>query len=288
MALNNAAHRKYVGTMASQESQRDHAVWFDQHRSSTFRDANGEAIFEHGRPYWSVIEKRSRMPSGPVMPLGWEAPVIAPQAYIIKSIGRITNLRVVGGEGLKKSTVTDRFAIDYAQWERDDTQALNDHWKLAVATASEKDWDVPRLGQPMDRRLLAIVGPMPRSPKIARACAAGDPWALGMLMPSLDPKTGQMRVEENVELARLLKMGRNDLLTVEEAEREELEREQMERARRMQNDPEQLSEAMAILAEAKRMMKEIEAERAALKRERPKGGRPVGSTNKPKPVEAGV
>lgn len=281
-ATNNAAHRRYIGTMASQESTRDHAVWFDQHRSSTYRDASGEAIFEQGRPYWSVIEKRSRMPSGPVMPLGWEAPVIAPQAYIIKSIGRITNLRVTGGEGLRKSHVTDRFHIDYAQWERDDTQALNDHWKLAVAEASAKGWDVPRLGAPMDRRLLAIVGPMPRSPKIARACAAGDPWALGMLMPSLDPVTGLKRIEENAELARLLKMGRTDLMTVEEAEREELEREQMERARRMQADPEQMSEAMALLAEAKRLMAELDAERKALKAAKPK------SHKKKVPDTAGV
>ena len=263
MATNNNASVRYLHGM-DQAATRDIGVWFDQHRSSTYRNAAGESIFENGRPYYSIIETRSRMPVGPVMPLKWQAPVYAPDQYLVRSIGRVTNLPTVVGEGIPTRTTTDRFRIDYAAMLRDDMDASQVHWRLAVAEAAARDWDVPRWGQPMDRRLLAIVGPAPRSPKIAEAFIAGNPWALGQLMPSRDPQTGQMRVEEDEQLARVLQMNRDDLVTPEQAEREEEVREQKRTAKRETTHPDVVAEALAKMNELMAQNRELQMQVAQM------------------------
>lgn len=210
MATNNSLAHKYMNGM-DQSAHRGVGLWFDQHRSSTYVNQHGERLFENGRPYFSVIELKTRMPVGPVTPLGWTAPFMVPQQYLIDSIGRATAVPISLGEGLPKSVNSDRIRINYAAMKRDDTEAAMAHWRLAVAEASQRDWDVPAFGAPMDRRLLAIVGPAPRSPKIADALMSGDPWILGQLMPTLDPQTKTMRVEPNEQLQRLLTLNREDL-----------------------------------------------------------------------------
>lgn len=254
MAINNSNHSPYMNGM-NQARHRGTAVWYDQHRSATFRNADGDLIFENGRPYYSIIELATRMPVGPVMPLGWEAPVHAPQMYLLKSIGKATVLPKGYAEGLSKSVSTDRIRIDYAQMHRDDTQATQDHWRLAVAEAASRDWAVPEYGAPMDRRLLAIVGPAPRSPKIAEAFMAENPWALGMLMPTFNPRTNRMEVEEDEQLARILDMNRDDLLTPEQAKREADARE----AAKAVASPDVLAEAKRLHEEAQAMFAEVKA-----------------------------
>lgn len=210
MATNTSIAHKYMNGM-DQSTTRGVGVWFDQHKSSAYVNRVGERIFEQGRPYWSVIELKTRMPVGPVSPLGWSAPFMPPQQYIISGIGKATNVAASYAEGLPKSVTTDRIRIDYQRMKRDDNAATLDHWRLAVNLANENGWDVPAYLAPMDRRLLALVGPSPRSPKIADALLSGDPWILGQLQPTLDPATGTMRVEENEALARVLKMNREDV-----------------------------------------------------------------------------
>src|SRR5262245_33517524 len=90
MATGNISDRYMQGM--NQAKQRGVAVWFDQHRSTTFRNAHGDLVFENGRPYHSIVELKTKMPVGPVMPFGWEAPVEVPQQYIINAIGRATFL----------------------------------------------------------------------------------------------------------------------------------------------------------------------------------------------------
>lgn len=290
MATNNNAYFRYAGNTPSQETRRSTAVWFDQHKDTKFRDASGAAIFENGRPYYSIIELESRMPCGPVMPLGWEAPYYAPQMYLLKSIGRITHMpQSVVTEGLAKNIVTDRIRLDYEQMLRDDTEATNAHWRLAVAEAASRDWTVPRLGQPMDRRLLAIVGPAPRSPMIAKAFLAGDPWILGQLMPSyFDERRGRMVVEENEALARVIAMNRDDVLTPEQAEAEELRLEAEEQARREATAGSGdlkalLAEALEQNAKLAQLLAEKAAEKAAVAAKRGPG-RPPKAPKPPTPV----
>lgn len=286
MAVNNAASAKYLGGM-NQETTRSTAVWFDQHRNMQFRDANGDYIFEMGRPYYSIIEIASRMPVGPVMPLGWEAPVYAPQKYLLSSIGRITNLPKAQGEGLAKLATTDRFKLDYEAMERDDREATDAHWRLAVQVAADRDWPAPRWGAPMDRRLLAIIGPAPRSPKIAQAFKAENPWALGMLMPVFNPATGRTEVEVDEQLARILTLNRDDLVTAEEAERLYAEDEARAATAKEMAHPDVLAEVKAQLAEIKEMKRDLAAQLAAAKGTPKRGpGRPPRTKSAPlAPVE---
>ena len=274
MATNSVVAR-YMGGM-DQARNRGHAVWFDQHRSATYRDPKGGTPFENGRPYYSIIENATKMPVGTVMPLEWEAPIYAPQQYIVKSIGTITNLPTVMSEGLehlRKGTVTDRFRIDYDAMERDDSEASLAHWRLAVAEAASRDWDVPRYGQPMDRRLIAIVGPAPRSPKVAQAFKAGNPWALGMKPPVFNQITGRMEIEEDEQLARVLTMNRMDLVTPDQMEAEEQERrDRLE----VHADTDLMKELREMRDEAMAKMRELKAMQAAQADapKKNKGGRP--------------
>lgn len=246
MATNSAIAARYMNGM-DQASTRGIGLWFDQHKSSTYVNAKGERLFENGRPYYSIIELKTRMPVGPVMPLGWDAPFFAPQQYILDSIGKVTNVAASIAEGIPLNVNSDRFRINYQAMKRDDTEATMNHWRLAVAEAASRDWEVPEFGAPMDRRLLAIVGPAPRSPKIADALLSGDPWILGQLMPTADPKTGAMRVEENEALARLLRLNRQDVFTAEAW------------SDKAQAPSSELSEAKAILAETLKAKAEIAA-----------------------------
>jgi hypothetical protein len=257
MATNTGIAARYMNGM-DQASTRGIGLWFDQHKSSTYLNAKGERLFENGRPYYSIIELKTRMPVGPVMPLGWEAPFYAPQQYLLTSIGRVTNVAASIAEGIPLNVNSDRFRIDYNAMKRDDTEATMNHWRLAVAEAASRDWDVPEFGAPMDRRLLAIVGPAPRSPKIADALLSGDPWILGQLMPTADPKTGALRVEENEALARLLRLNRQDVYSVEAW------------SEQAKAPSDELSEAKAILAETLKAKAEIAAMLKEVKGSAPK------------------
>lgn len=283
MATGSVSDRYMAGM--NQAKHRGVAVWFDQHKSTTYRNAAGELLFENGRPYHSIVELKTKMPVGPVMPFGWEAPVEVPQQYIIRAIGKVTSLPASAGPILT-TVVTDRIRIDYAQMKADDTRAVTEHWREAVKVASARDWPVPKFRAQMDHRLLAIIGPAPRDPRIAEALMGGNEWALGMKMPVRDPQTGQMRIEEDTELARLLMLNRSDVMTPEQVERESLEREARAELQASVH-PDILAEAKELLAEAKRereLARQEREERAArtdLPPRSNKGGRPRKDSSTP-------
>jgi hypothetical protein len=242
-----------------QASMRDHAIWYDQHRDSTFVNAAGEKPFEFGRPYWSVIEKASGMPSGPVYKAGWEAPWEAPQQYIITSIGRIQSNAAITAF-VPRNINTDRFRIDYVQMITDDTEAMRVHFKFATTVANQKNLPMAQWGEPFDSRLLVIVGNPPRSPKIAEAALGGNKWLLGQQMPTRDPRTGQMVVEEDEQLARLIAMGREELWTPEQAQRD-AERREREAEANGGTLGAQVAELLAEVQAMKRENARLEAER---------------------------
>ena len=212
MATNSAIAAKYMGGM-DQTKTRDHAVWFDQHRNSSYTNAKGEHPFEDGRAWWSVVELRSGMPSGPVHPLEWSAPIDIPQQYVIDGIGRSAKTASSGSALLAVSTKTDRIRIKYEDMLRDDKEQALNHWRLCVANATRHNLPIPQLGERIDYRLIELAGPEPRSPKIAEALMAGNPWILGQQMPTFDPKTQTWSVEEDEQLAKLIRRSeRNALL----------------------------------------------------------------------------
>ncbi len=254
---------------SAQAKARSHAMWFDQHRDSKYTNAEGVRIFEYGRPWWSVIEKASGMPTGPVYPLGWMAPFLPPPSYINDSIGRIPKQEF--GEGIRPmETQSDRFRIDYLRMMQDDREATLTHYQYAVQVASQKNLPIPRMGEVMDHRLIAIVGIQPRSPKIAEACLAGNKWLLGQQMPTPNPLTGRMEVEEDEELARLLKIASPSVWTAEQAERAADATAQVSSELK-----EMLAEALAMKQELAKLKAEMAA--APKKRGRPRKAEPVGT-----------
>lgn len=248
-----------------QAQARQLAIWFDQHRDSAYRAPNGDRLFEFGRPWWSVIEKASGMPTGPVYPMGWEAPWLPPAQYVNDSIGRIAK-QELSGTLQPRSVNSDRFRIAYERMVTDDRAAAQDHYQFAVTVARNNNLPIPKWGELMDPRVLVIAGVQPRSPKIAEAAMAGNKWLLGQLMPTLNTLNGKMEVEEDEQLARILKMHSGEFETPEQAERKHEVEAQAESS---------VKELLAEMMEMKRQLKAMEAERAA----KPKGGRP------PKKVE---
>ncbi len=243
--------------MRDQAKQREFAVWYDQHRDSTFTNAAGVRVFEDGRPYWSTVEKSTKMPVGPVYRAGWLAPWEPPQSYIVTSIGKITKGHIFDGS-MPKGMTTDRFRIDYQQMATDDRQAYQAYYNHAVRVASDRNLDIPRYGSRFDFRLIAIIGPSPRDPRIAEAAMAGNKWLLGQAMPVFNQTTGRMEVEEDEQLVRLLKQGDSDLITAEEAERI-AEREE----RSAGPVPDAVQEMMAEFRAMKRELAELRAEKDA-------------------------
>lgn len=263
-----SVHDRYMAGM-NQAKHRGVAVWFDQHKSTTFRSATGELLFENGRPYHSIVELKTKMPVGPVMPFGWEAPVEVPQQYIISAIGKATNLPAGSGLLLQHVT-TDRIRINYEQMYTDDKAAQLTHWREAVTKADAMGWEPPKMGRPMDRRLIALVGPAPRDPRIAQALKAGNPWALGMKMPTRDPQTGLMRIEEDEELARLLLLNRSDIMTPDQEEREEEAKAELQSSDIKSEVARLVAEALA--AHAKKAEQQADPSRSDAPKN--KGGRP--------------
>lgn len=216
-----ATNVKRIPEGFSQASNRGVMFWFDQHKDPHYRDAEGVAIFEQGRPYWSWVERSSEgvaapMPVGEIRALGWRAPFVVPQKYIVRSIGRVQS----NGSWLKGAGSTQFFKIDYAEMMKDDREATEAYYQLAVneAVRLKEPIGSVRYGKPLTPEMTLVVGKAPRSPKIAEACMAGDKWILGQQMPIFDKAKGRMVVPENVTLARLLRMQSADYLTPEQDE----------------------------------------------------------------------
>lgn len=245
----------------SQHKQRAIKFYYDQHKSATFRDADGKAIHEFGRPYWAWVERPALnerrglavpMPVGPIMPAGWQAPFYAPDKFIVRSIGR------VGSDGgwLQGMATSEYFSIDYGSMAHEDGESMKEYYQRAVLEAARLNLPTPDYGAILPFNLMVIVGRAPRSPKIAEACMAGNDWILGQRMPTTDPATGQRRVVPDKMLARLLKMSNTDLMTPDEASDLAIQKEQAE---------EQESAALALLREQADLITLLRADMAAMK-----------------------
>jgi hypothetical protein len=178
----------------SQASQRSYAIWYDQHKC---------AQFPQGRPWWSVVERPAEgaampMPTGELIPQGWDAPWLPAAKYINASIGKATP-----GSTLQEH----KFRIDYVTMIADQKAAMRLYYDNAITEAIGQGWTAPNYGDPIPYRLRTIVGKgPPLSPKIPEAALAEDPWILGF------------SPVENETLARLLQHGLEDVDTAQQSE----------------------------------------------------------------------
>lgn len=251
----------------SQAKTRGVMFWFDQHRDPHYRNAEGVAIFEQGRPYWSWVERpadgvAAPMPVGEIIPMGWSAPFYVPQQYIVRSIGRIAP----NGDWMKGAGSTQFFKIDYAQMAKDDKAATEEYYRTAVAEAVRLKEPLPKYGQVLSPELRLVVGPPPRSPKIAEACMAGDKWILGQQMPIVDRTTGKSYIPENKELARLLRVQKEQFHTMSELD-------ELDSLNTGKAEPSRYEVLEQKMAEQSQMMSMLVAELERLREVRPPKGR---------------
>jgi hypothetical protein len=149
-------------------------------------------------------------PTGPVTPLGWDAPWLPDDLYINSSLGRVAQ----DGSWMSALGIREpRFRIDYTKMIADYTAANRAYYRKAVLEASALKMAIPEYGSSLEYGLRQIVGEPPRSPKIPEAALAGNKWLLGQAQPHPDPKTGLMVVEPDEQLAKLLEWGEIDIMT---------------------------------------------------------------------------
>lgn len=178
-----------VHSVNSQAANRWVVTVYDQHKCPRF---------PRGRPFWGYVEYpaekqmdalfvQEMMPGDTNDPMNssWGAPWMPPQT--IAATGRST---------FRLNMKRDQLTWNYGTVISDDTIALQNYYEAAAKIAYQKGWDAPNFGQAVSFQILTILGYPPRSPKIAEAASAGDPWILGF--------TDQV----NEELAQLLKPGR--------------------------------------------------------------------------------
>lgn len=127
---------------------------------------------QHGRRWGGTIEIETGVFIGPVVPVGWSAPVLTSGVPLLPPLQylRFTATRI--GE----------FAIDYASW-RADAQHAEHQWQERLsqhARAMYGDSAAQALEHPSPA-LLELVGPKPVIPvEMIDACIAENRYALGL------------------------------------------------------------------------------------------------------------
>jgi len=172
-----------VSTVGSQRDFRYSDTFYDQHRSPRFAD---------GRPWWGEREQAANrgekdgflanlMP-GDHRDLAsvWEAPWYPECRFFEYHFAR------------------GKITIRYDKMIAEDTRATAAYYEAANKVAYEKGWPDVEYGALPKWQVRAVIGEPPRSPKIAQAAQAGDPWLLGFVL------------EPNVELDKLLKLSRGE------------------------------------------------------------------------------
>lgn len=166
----------------------------------TFTDQHRFGPYPNGRPWWGYREYASMRGepdafvgsvqpgdhNAPKQPV-WEAPFYPEEKYL--------------DFNYRKSTIT----IRYDRMESDDRRAFEEYYIAANKIEMERNWNETPFGAVPRFAVRALIGPPPRSPKIAQAARAGDRWLIGATS------------EVNESLAVLLGMTRSGL-KLEQAE----------------------------------------------------------------------
>ncbi len=152
-----------------------------------FYDQFKNPRWPEGRPFWCYTEIMANgvtppMPCTPLVPDGWASPIDLPARYIDYS----------------------RSAYGHFEWRVDamydhDKEEYERYYVAAAVLATEKNQGVVTLGGPVPFVVRALLGPPTRSPKIAQAFLAANPWILGFTQ------------EPDEELLRIMARSRDTL-----------------------------------------------------------------------------
>jgi len=167
-----------VSSVGSQRDDRYPDTFYDQHRS---------ARFPNGRPWNGNREMAANKgdkdgfigtlsPGDHTEPFtsGWTAPWYPEQRFF------------------KYNHLRNKITIDYPAMRAHDAEYSDKYYSAAAIISYEKGWEPTREGTLPQFTIRKVLGNPPRSPKIAEAAMAGDPWLLGFSN------------EPNAELATLL------------------------------------------------------------------------------------
>ncbi len=172
-----------VTSVKDQRSRRYLDTFTDQHRS---------ARFPNGRPFWGYRELASGRDTNPLA----QDPFIQYQPGDhrdpLNSNWNAPWLPETKDEWWQLDHPNKKIRIRYDAIKGHDKVYFDLYYKAAAKVAYEKGWQEPKYGQPLVWAIASLLPPMPRSPRIAEACEAGDPWILGF------------SDEVNEELAQLL------------------------------------------------------------------------------------
>lgn len=183
-----------VSNVASQRSRRYDDTVYDQHKSK---------LFPNGRPWWGTREFAANQGQrdgfcsvlqpgdnheDAEWPRVWQAPWMPDEVSSVH-----------GGSTFEVDLFRMRLTIRYDRIINEDTRASDIYYDAAAKIAFEKSWAEIQYGSLPPHAVRAIIGNPPRSPRIAQAAQAGDPWLLGLSN------------EVNEELATLLGLSRKGL-----------------------------------------------------------------------------
>lgn len=119
---------------------------------------------QHGRTFGAQFDKQNLKPIGELIPIGYNPPWLMPMRYI-----------KWGKWGFSFQWDYETFAGELAaaasEYYDDVTKFMMEHLPHDA---------IPRVGDPVPKRVRQVLGPPPLSPAVPLAAQAGDPWILGV------------------------------------------------------------------------------------------------------------
>lgn len=222
-----------VSTVGSQKDSRYLDTFYDQHKSPKFPE---------GRPWHGYREFAANKPDkdgfvgGELTPgrhaedmedrkAAWETAWVAPWVPEYKYF--------------EFNYARSKITIRYDRVFGDDKTAQDNYYRAAAKLSGANGWGPVQYGIMPNYQVTALIGDPPRSPKIAQAAQAGDPWLLG----SSD--------EVNEELAQLIGLTQEGLVLVDETKEPPFKPEQIIAADAL-DIPKMIAEAVALALKSER------------------------------------
>lgn len=223
-----------ISTVGSQKDSRYLDTFYDQHRFSP--------KFPEGRPWHGYREFAANKPDrdgfvgGDLFPgrhaedmedrkaaweTAWQAPWTPEYKYFEFNYAR------------------NKITIRYDRVFGDDKTAQDNYYKAAAKLSGANGWGAVQYGITPNYQITAVIGDPPRSPKIAQAAQAGDPWLLGF------------SEEVNEELAQLIGLTQEGLTLVAQPTQAPFKPEQILDAKTA-DIPKMIAEAVALALKSER------------------------------------